>query len=53
MKIERKVKLQRQSKDGTISLTLPKVIADLKGLKPADVVTVEFDVVKNEIKIIP
>ena len=50
-KIEKKVKLQRQSTDGTISLTLPKVIAQLKGWKPGDYVIVEFDVEKNEIKI--
>lgn len=36
MKIEKIVKLQKQSKEGTISMTLPKIFVEMFGYKPGD-----------------
>ena len=43
MKFEQSVKLQKQSTDGTISMTLPKIFAKQLNWNVKDVVTVELD----------
>lgn len=43
MQITQTVKLQRQSKDGTISMTVPKKFVNMYGWKPGDIVTIIFD----------
>lgn len=47
MQIEKVVKLQKQSKDGTISMTLPKMFADIYGYKPGDKIAVVLDTEQN------
>ena len=43
MKFEQNVKLQKQSSDGTISMTLPKIFAKQLKWNVRDIVTVELD----------
>ena len=43
MKISQKVRLQKQTKDGTISMTLPKKIMDVVNWQAKDEVIVELD----------
>lgn len=43
MQITKKVKLQRQTVDGSVSMTLPKQIAELKNWKVKDIVYVTLD----------
>lgn len=43
MQINKKVKLQKQTKDGTISMTIPKQFVDMFNWVPGDVVTVTFN----------
>ena len=52
MKFEQNVKLQKQSVDGTISMTLPKIFAKQLGWEVRDVVTVELDTDSPDILVI-
>lgn len=51
MKIEKTVKLQKQSKDGTISMTLPRIFVNMYQYKPGDKVTVVLDTEQNLLSI--
>ena len=43
MQINKKVKLQKQTIEGTVSMTLPKQILNVIGWKPGDIITVTLD----------
>lgn len=43
MKLEKKCKLQKQTVEGCVSMTLPKQFCQACGFKPGDIVTVILD----------
>lgn len=43
MKLEKTCKLQKQTTEGSVSMTLPKQFCQACGFKPGDIVTVTLD----------